>query len=75
MAVNRFDVARREREADRDRDPEQDAQHSGTPGGHIDRTQRLLAMGVVVVAMVVTVVIGQVMLDRACVPGRVEVGM
>ena len=74
-AARSAEIARRERETDRDRDPEQDAQHPGAPGRDVDRAERLLAMGVVVVAVVVAVVVGQVMLDGAGVPGRVEIGV
>ena len=37
--------------------------------------ERFLAMGVVVVAMVVAVIVGQVMLDGPGMPGRVEIGV
>ena len=50
-------------------------EHAGAPGGDIDRSERLLAVGVVVVAMVVAVIVGQVMLDGTGVSGRVAVGV
>ena len=49
--------------------------HSGSPRGDIDRPERFLAVSVVVVAVVSAVVVGQVMLDGAVVPGCVQIRM
>ena len=46
-------------------------ERSRAPGGDIDRAERLLAVGVVVVPVVVAVVVGRVMRDGAVVAGCV----
>ena len=48
---------RREREAERDDDPDHDAQDARAPRRAIDRAERLLGMGVVVMAVVVAMVV------------------
>jgi hypothetical protein len=48
--------ARREREAGGDHDGDRHSEDPGAPGGDIDRTQRLLAVSMVVVTVIDTMV-------------------
>ena len=50
---------------------ERDAEDRGAPGPQVDGTERLLAVAVVVMAMIVAVVVGRVVGDRICVAGDI----
>lgn len=64
---------RREEEGEGHGQPEQDPDDPSSPRRDIDRAERLLRMGVIVVPMVVAVVVGRVMGHRAGVTGHVDV--
>jgi hypothetical protein len=63
----------REHEAERDDEGDHDAEDAGTPGRAINRAERLLGMGVIVMAMIVAVVVEGVMRDGSLVTGCVGV--
>ena len=63
--------ARRESEAEGNRQSDRDAQDPSPPGFHVDWPQWRLGMGVIVVPMVFAVVVGEMVDDRAFVAGRV----
>ena len=62
---------RRHHEAGRRHGAECDPEDGGAPRAHVDRTERLLAVGVIVMPVVVAVVVGRVVGDRIRVSGGV----